>query len=118
MAHLDLALFGPFQLTLDHQVIERFESNKVRALLAFVAVEHHRPHPREALAELLWPGHAIEAARGNFRRALANLRAVLNDQTSRPPFLLIAREALQFNLAADVTIDVVRFLALAQTPES
>lgn len=118
MAHLDLALFGPFQLALDHQVIERFESNKVRALLAFLAVEHHRPHPREALAEMLWPGHAIEAARGNFRRVLANLRAVLNDQTSRPPFLIIAREALQFNLAANVTIDVVRFRALAQTPES
>jgi len=118
MAHLDLILFGPFQLTLDHQVIERFESNKVRALLAFLAVEHHRPHPREALAELLWPGHAIEAARGNFRRVLANLRAVLNDQTSHPPFLHITREALQFNLAADVTIDAVRFLALAQTSES
>jgi DNA-binding SARP family transcriptional activator len=118
MAHLDLALFGPFQLTLDHQVIERFESNKVRALLAFLAVEHHRPHPREALAELLWPGHTIEAARGNFRRALANLRAVLHDQTAAPPILHITREALQFNLAAAVSIDVVRFLALAQTPES
>ncbi|MFZ1268250.1 MAG: BTAD domain-containing putative transcriptional regulator, partial [Anaerolineae bacterium] len=118
MAHLDLTLFGPFQLTLDHQVIERFESNKVRALLAFLAVEHHRPHSREALAELLWPGHTIEAARGNFRRALANLRAVLNDQTAQPPYLHITREALQFNLAADVTVDAVRFLALAQTPES
>ncbi len=118
MAHLDLALFGPFQLTLDHQVIERFESNKVRALLAFLAVEHHRPHPREALAELLWPEHTLAVARGNFRRALANLRAVLNDQTAAPPFLQITREALQFNLAADATIDVVRFVALAQTPES
>ncbi|MFZ1711434.1 MAG: BTAD domain-containing putative transcriptional regulator, partial [Anaerolineae bacterium] len=118
MAHLDLTLFGPFQLTLDHQVIERFESNKVRALLAFLAVEHRRPHSREALAELLWPGHTIEAARGNFRRALANLRAVLNDQTAQPPYLHITREALQFNLAADVTVDAVRFLALAQTPES
>ena len=28
------------------------------------------------------------------------------------------REALKFNLAADVTVDAVRFLALAQTPES
>ena len=34
-----------------------FESGKVRALLAYLAVESQQPHSREALAELLWPNH-------------------------------------------------------------
>jgi hypothetical protein len=32
-----------------------FKSNKVRALLAYLAVEMDRPHRREVLAGLLWP---------------------------------------------------------------
>lgn len=117
VANLKLALFGPFQLTLDHQPIERFESNKVRALLAFLAVEHHHPHPRDTLTELLWPGHTIDAGRGNFRRALSNLRSVLDDQSAQPPHLRITRETLQFNLASTVTVDVVRFRVLVQTTD-
>ena len=35
--------------------VTAFASNKVRALLAYLAVEADRPHRREALAGLLWP---------------------------------------------------------------
>ena len=42
---------GRFQVTLDSHPIASFESDKVRALLAYLAVEARRPHPREALAE-------------------------------------------------------------------
>ena len=53
MAHLSLTLLGPFQASLDGQPITAFRYDKVRALLAYLAVESDRPHRRETLAGLL-----------------------------------------------------------------
>jgi hypothetical protein len=39
MARLTVNLLGPFQVTLDGQLVTAFESDKVRALLAYLAVE-------------------------------------------------------------------------------
>ena len=41
MARLSLSLLGPFQVTLDGDPIIAFESDKVRALLAYLAGEEH-----------------------------------------------------------------------------
>lgn len=46
MARLNLSFLGPFQVTLDSQPALGFESNKVRALLVYLAVEADRPHTR------------------------------------------------------------------------
>ena len=43
MARLTLTFFGAFQASLDGQPITDFESDRVRALLAILAVESHRP---------------------------------------------------------------------------
>ena len=43
MPQLVLSLLGPFAVTLDGQPITTFESVKVRALLAYLAVEADRP---------------------------------------------------------------------------
>ena len=53
MSRLDIMLLGPFQATLDGKPLTGFHSNKVRALLAYLAVEADRPHHREVLAGLL-----------------------------------------------------------------
>ena len=55
MARLSLSCLGPFQVTLDGQAVTGFKSAKVRALLAYLAVEAGRSHRREVLAGLLWP---------------------------------------------------------------
>jgi predicted ATPase/DNA-binding SARP family transcriptional activator len=92
--------------------ITGFESNKVRALLVYLAVEQDRPHRRESLAGLLWPDWPDRAARGNLRHALANLRKAIGDHNAAPPFLLITRETIQFNTASDLWLDVTAFGAL------
>jgi len=118
MARLIIRLLGPVQVTLDGQPVTRFESEKSRALLAYLAAKPERPHQREALAEMLWPGRPEGAARANLRHTLAHLRQVIGDEVADPPFLLPTRHTIQFNEASDARIDVVAFSALvpAQPP--
>jgi predicted ATPase/DNA-binding SARP family transcriptional activator len=109
MAQLALQLFGPFQATLDGQSISGFDSDKVRALLAYLAVESHRSHRRQSLVGLFWPDFSESSARTNLRRALSNLRQIVNDKGSDRPFLLVTRHSVQFNLDSDFFLDVDLF---------
>ena len=118
MARLSLSLLGPFQAMLDGKPIVAFESNKVRALLAYLAVEAGRPHPREALAGLLWPELPDQAALSNLRYALSGLRQAIGDRQADPPFLLISRDALQFNPAGDAWVDVRDFESRVLQPDA
>ena len=117
MTRLQLSLLGSYQVTLDGELVTQFESDKVRALLAYLAVEDDRPHRRDALAALLWPEASARLARANLRNALANLRKAIGDRTATPPFLLIAREAIQFNKDSDSCLDTAVFHSLLQAPE-
>ncbi len=109
MGHLSLSLLGPFQATLDGQPVTGFESQKVRALLAYLAVEADRPHARAALAGLLWPDWPDREALSNLRYALSHLRQAIGDRQAAPPFLLITHDTIQFNPASDYTLDVKTF---------
>jgi predicted ATPase/DNA-binding SARP family transcriptional activator len=116
MARLSLSLLGSFEVTLEGVPVSGFVSNKVRALLAYLAVESDRPHRRETLAGLLWPDWPDTSARSNLRNALANLRKVVGDREADPPYLLSSRETLQFNLASDHWLDVATFRAAVGGP--
>lgn len=116
MARLILSFLGPFQAVLDGRPAADFESNKVRALLAFLAVEAARPHARQTVAALLWPDHHNHAALDSLRSALANLRRVIGDRTADPPFLLITRDVIRFNPAADYWLDVAELETGAGRP--
>jgi DNA-binding SARP family transcriptional activator len=106
MAKLELALIGTFQVTLDGESVTGFESQKVRALLAYLAVEAERAHSREKLADFLWPDYQSAIARKILRTALCNLRHTIDDQHALPPFLLITHDTLQFNAISDHWLDV------------
>ncbi len=112
MARLALSLLGPVQVTRDGQLLRGLTYDKVRALLAYLAVEAERPQRRDALAGLLWPDQPDRKARHSLRQALATLRQALGDQTADPPFLLISYETVQFNPASDYELDVATFTAL------
>ena len=112
MPQLMLHLLGSFQATLDGQPITGFESNKVRALLAYLAVEAERPHSRDELIGLLWPDQPDATARANLRQALANLRNAIGDRTSEAPFLLATFDSIQFQRSQHCSIDVVTFTGL------
>lgn len=106
LVHLSLMLMGPFEALLDGQAITEFQSTKVRALLAFLAVEMARPNPRETLAGLLWPNVPESCAHHSLNQALSNLRCAIHDHESTPPFLIVASQSLQFNRNSDYWLDV------------
>ncbi len=109
MAHLSLALLGPFQVKLDGAPITGLESDKVRALLAYLAVEADRPHRRAALAGLLWSERPERAAHLSLNQALSNLRQAIGDRTAPAPVLRITPETIQWNTASDYDLDVAAF---------
>ena len=121
MARLVLSLLGPFQATLDGEPLVGFRSDKVRALLAYLAVEADRPHSRDKLAGLLWSEWPDQDARNNLRYALSNLRLVIGDRTHADdceatlPVLLISRQTIQFSGTSDSWVDVTALTTLLET---
>ena len=106
MVQLSLILMGPFEALLDGRAITAFQSSKVRALLAFLAVEMARPHPRETLAGLLWPNVPDGCAHHSLNQALSNLRCAIYDHETTHPFLIVAPQSIQFNRNSDHWVDV------------
>jgi len=94
------------------------EVGNARALLAYLAVEANRAHPREKLAGMLWPERSEGVARAYLRRLLVNLRRVIGDYQADPPFLRITRQTVQFNTHSDAWVDVTAFLTLVRSRES
>ena len=118
MVHLELSFLGPFQVRLDGKLVTGFEADKVRALLAYLAVESSRPHRREGLAAMFWPGWPDASARTSLRNALSNLRKAIGDESAEPPFLLISRETIQFNPASSYSLDTLQFEQLTKDPHA
>ena len=118
MSRLEMRILGGFQVSLDGQPVTGFESDKTRALLVYLAVEAERAHRRERLAGLLWPERSETTARSYLRRVLANLRRVIHDHETAPPFLRIDRQTIQFNQESDYWLDFQTLLPALQPDES
>jgi DNA-binding SARP family transcriptional activator/tetratricopeptide (TPR) repeat protein len=107
MPHLAVNLLGHFEVTLDGQPVPRFRTDKMRALLAYLAVEAERNHRRALLAGLLWPEFPEADARHNLSQTLLRLRQLLDKGT--PPLFLATRQTLQLNPAGNTSVDVAAF---------
>lgn len=107
---------GTFQVLRHNRPITRFDSDKARALLVYLAVEKDRPHRRDTLTTLLWPDLAETDARNNLRKTLNRLRQAIGDQQAVPPLLCITRQSMQLNPQSDMCLDVHAFrTAIAHT---
>lgn len=118
MAQLNISLLGTFQVTLDGRPQSAFETDKTRALLAFLAVESNRPHRREALATMLWPNYSEQSARNSLRQTLYRLRQAIVDQENSVPHLLVSVHDVQFNSASEHWLDVDEFNRLLDACQS
>ncbi len=109
MTLLNIQCFGAFQVSLSVQPLAAFGAEKVRALLAYLAVESERAHPRRRLAGLLWPDQPEERALHNLRQALSTLRKLLPDPPAGEPFFIVTPDTVQFNPRSSFSLDLHDF---------
>jgi DNA-binding SARP family transcriptional activator len=107
---LTLRFLGSDEVIYNDSPLSGLASDKVRALLTYLAVESDRAHRRSALAEMFWPNRQQGVGRKNLKQALANLRKVLGDRERPNPFLLVSRDQIQFDLSCSVQLDVREYL--------
>src|SRR3954454_18206860 len=112
MAHLKLFLLGGFQPSVDGTPVTGFDTDKTRALLAYLADESSRAHSRDALAALLWPDLPEESARRNLRTSLYRLRQALGEGAEQE-FLHLTPQTVQIDTTtAEVWLDTAAFEAI------
>ncbi|MCX6048515.1 MAG: BTAD domain-containing putative transcriptional regulator [Chloroflexi bacterium] len=111
MAELQLTYLGDFQVTLDEMALGAFQTDKVRALFAYLTMED-QVHQRTELAHFLWPGYSKESAQNSLRQSLHQLRQLLHDAEAKPPWFLLTRQTVQLNPAAPIRIDATGFTQL------
>src|SRR5438093_9462504 len=106
MGRLILRLFGAPEVSHAEQPLT-FQTRKVLALLAFLAVEQG-VHSRDKITALLWPESDEERGKASLRRALSYLRQSLDESSHEhsgsvplpSTHVLIEHQTLRFNFAS------------------
>jgi tetratricopeptide (TPR) repeat protein len=97
--------------------VGRWPSRACAALLARLALQPQRAHPREELIEALWPGVAPDTGRARLRQTLSTLRGLLEGASGAMPGVLVAdRQTVRVNAGA-LDCDVLRFTQCARAGE-
>lgn len=118
MKLLQLRFLGGFSAGGQDGQFDHFATDKVRGLLAYMAIESHQAHRRSHLAALFWPDWDERSALSNLRKSLFRLRQSfefaapgLADQ-----ILDAARSAVSFQIEP-VDVDVLVFQDLLAQSE-
>lgn len=105
-----IQLFGGLRIEAGERVVTHFETRKIAALLACLALRVHQRHAREVLAERLWPDEDWAATRNRLRHALSSLRRELEPDRSEETLVFADRNEVRLN-AASISTDVQEFQA-------
>jgi DNA-binding SARP family transcriptional activator/predicted ATPase len=108
-AVLTLAFLGSFEAARQGIPVTHFESDKVRALLAYLVAERQRTHRRDALAALLWPESPPERARRNLNQALSNLRLAIGDREPANSLIVADRNSVALQHDGALWADLIQF---------
>src|SRR5258708_39766536 len=104
-----IEMFGGLKSRQGERELTHFATRKVGALLACLALQLQQGHPREILAEQLWPGEDWDAIRNRLRHALSCLRHDLEPEFTTGSSVIFAdRSNIRLNPSAGVT-DVAEF---------
>jgi predicted ATPase/DNA-binding SARP family transcriptional activator/Tfp pilus assembly protein PilF len=102
-------MLGTLRVRQDEREITCFRTHNGAALLAYLAYHIRRAHPREVLAELLWPWAPPVSGRTNLRAELAALRRQL-EPPGVPTGAVIRANRFRIELNPEaVSTDVAEF---------
>lgn len=112
-------LLGSFQvLHKGKDITNALRTRKEKALLAYLAEESSKSHPREAIAEFFWPDRPENYARMNLRQALLGVRKAINSSADTVfPILQITEETAQV-LSKSIWLDSHDFFDHIQSTKS
>lgn len=102
-------MLGAFRAEHGSHALTRFRTHKTASLLAFLAFYRDRSHPRDELADLLWPDVDPSAARASLRTGLNSLRNQLEPPDKPVGSILIADRSFVRLQPVAVTTDVAAF---------
>jgi DNA-binding SARP family transcriptional activator len=111
MSLVHVYLFGKFQVRKGQQILNGFDARKAQELFCYLLLYQDRPHPREALADLLWSDSRADRPNRCLRKALWQLRAAL-DSESEPlseRVLRVEPDWIQLDPEAGLWLDVAVF---------
>lgn len=109
MSRLEIRLLGGFEAKLTGKPVQRFESQKVRALLGYLALHRDQELNRDHLAGLFWPERPDEVARRNLRQAIYNIRTALGSEDDSVAALVADQHLVQIHPELDCWVDVSEF---------
>lgn len=110
MSTLKIRLFGKFTVERQEKLQKGLEANKEQELLSFLLVHRNRPHPREALASLLWAETSTERSKKYLRQALWHLQSALEGgEVGEGQLLVVEHDWVQLNLESGTWLDVADF---------
>jgi DNA-binding SARP family transcriptional activator/predicted ATPase len=101
-----IQLLGGLRLTYSDQVVATISTNRLQALLAYLALHTGVLQSREHLAFLFWPDSTEAQARTNLRQLLHHLRSALPDGGQ---FIESDSQTILWRATADFAIDVTDF---------
>ena len=103
-------LLGNLTITRGSSKINRFESGRTGAALAYLALYSNHPIPREELAEAIWPDQPQELTRHRLRQSVYSLRQQLEPPgIPRNSVLIADKTTLQLN-PNSFSCDVLEFI--------
>ena len=107
---LRIYLFGRPRLLFGDQPVEAFPTEKVKLLLAYLALHRQSAHARPTLWGLFWGESSDAQARHSLSTALWRLQRWLEPyQTDGSPHLLIEDQQVAFNRASAYWLDTAEF---------
>ena len=108
---IEARLLGSMEILIDGRPVECWKGRIGRMLLARLLLEC-RPHGRDGLAELFWPGAEPAAARNRLNVTMHALRNDLRRVTSEP--VVVLDHGYTIAPAWQTVVDADKFVALAR----
>ena len=109
MSDIEIRLFGGFDIRCGGNAVRRFESQKARALLAYLAMHRGQAMSREHIATLLWSDKDESGGRRNLRQVLYSLRTAFAETDLGADLLVSEGQEIGFDPEIEVWLDVTDF---------
>ncbi len=109
MSDIEIRLLGGFDIRCGDATVRKFESQKARALLAYLAIHPGQALSREHIATLLWSDKDESSARRNLRQVLYSLRTAFAEAQLTTDLLDGEGQDVRLHPELDVWVDVRDF---------